>query len=119
MVSGVGMHMTKHVYALYSTEPDVVEPPDEVAVQAELDAAPRPSIVDTYAGPATLAAYSVVHGRDGDAEWALAVCDVDGGRCYARFTDADSLQELERSECVGRRVDLRAGDDNVNLAHLT
>ena len=45
----------------------------------------RVEIVDVHAGPATVATYSVVHGRDGGAEWGLAVCDLpDGGRCYAR-----------------------------------
>jgi acetyl-CoA C-acetyltransferase len=118
MVSGVGMHMTKHVYALYSTTPGPVRPPDAATVQARLDAGPHPSIRDRHDGPATVAAYSVVHGRDGGAEWGLAVCDVAAGeRCYARVTDADTLASMEAEEWVGRRVDLRTEDD-VNLFGL-
>ncbi len=119
MVSGVGMHMTKHVYAVYSTTPGPVAPPAAERIQAELDAEPRPAIRDTYSGPATVAAYSVVHARDGSPEWALLVCDVDNdSRCYARAADATTLAELERNECVGRRVDVRTEDGNVNVARL-
>ena len=115
-VSGVGMHMTKHVYAVYSTTPGPVAPPDEAAVQRALDSVPSPMIVDTHDGRATVAAYSVVHGRDGGAEWALLVCDVDDvSRCYARVVDADLLAELERNEWTGREVQLRTAD-GVNLA---
>jgi hypothetical protein len=43
------------------------------------------------------------------------VCDIDDTtRCYARATDADVLAELEAAECVGRRVALTTGDNNVN-----
>lgn len=115
MVSGVGMHMTKHVYALYSTTPGAVRPPDAIAVQARLDAGPRATIRDRHDGGATVATYSVVHGRDGDAEWGLAVCDVGNHqRCYARVTDADVLASMEAEEWVGRRVELRSEGD-VNL----
>ena len=42
MVSGVGMHMTKHTYALYSTTPGSVAPPDDAAVQKEVEAVAPP-----------------------------------------------------------------------------
>jgi acetyl-CoA C-acetyltransferase len=107
MVSGVGMHMTKHVYGVYSTEPGPVEPPDQGDVQDRLDGAPRRTIVERHDGDATVAAYSVVHGRDGDPEWGVLVCDVaDGGRAYARLSDDDALREAETTELVGARVRL-------------
>ena len=107
MVSGVGMHMTKHVYGVYSTEPGAVEPPAQAAVQTRLDAAPRRAIVERYDGEATVAAYSIVHGRDGDPEWGALVCDVSGTeRAYARLTDADELREAETNELVGACVRL-------------
>jgi acetyl-CoA C-acetyltransferase len=107
MVSGVGMHMTKHVYGVYSTEPGPVEPPARAEVQARLDAAPQRTIVERHDGDATVAAYSVVHGRDGDPEWGVLVCDVaDGGRAYARLSDDHALREAETTELVGARVRL-------------
>ncbi|MBA3303676.1 MAG: acetyl-CoA synthetase, partial [Acidimicrobiia bacterium] len=119
LVSGVGMHMTKHAYALYGTEPGPVCPPDP-EVQARLDALPTRSIRDEAKGPATMAAYSVVHARDGGPEWGLAVCDLPSGdRCYAKVLDADLLTDLERREWVGAPVELVSGGGGVNLAQVT
>ena len=112
LVSGVGMHMTKHVFGVYSTTPGRVSPP-----VAPRPTPPRP-IRDTYAGPATVAAYTVAHGRDGGAEWGLAVCDVPGDsgeRAYARIDDPALMADAEATELVGASVDLVAGDGNVNL----
>jgi acetyl-CoA C-acetyltransferase len=114
LVSGVGMHMTKHVYALYSSSPGLAAPPDTARIVREVDAAPRQAIVDTYSGPAVIAAYSVAHGRDGDAQWGLAVCDLpEGGRAYAKLLDGALLAEAEEAELVGTAVELVAGDGNT------
>jgi acetyl-CoA C-acetyltransferase len=113
------MHMTKHVFGVYSTEPGAtVTPPDHDAVQATLDAAHPPvSIEDVYAGPATVATYSVVHGRDGAPEWGLAVCDLpDGQRAYAKVLDPALLAAMEATEWVGTRVELVPGPaEGVNV----
>jgi acetyl-CoA C-acetyltransferase len=117
LVSGVGMHMTKHGAALYSTEPG----PVSVGLQGqrrphEPEAVP---IVDTFDGDATIAAYSVVHGRSGEPEWALLVCDVPGGgRAYARAEDPDDLAALEADESVGLPARLTP-DGAVNRARLS
>jgi acetyl-CoA C-acetyltransferase len=119
MVSGVGMHMTKHVYGLYSTRPGVVRPPDKAAVQERLDAGPHRAIRDVAAGPASIAAYTVVHGRSGEAEWGVAVCDLpEGDRGYAKMFGADLLAEAEQTELVGTPVELVAGEANVNLVKV-
>ncbi len=119
LVSGVGMHMTKHMYAAYSTSPPAagaLAPPDVVAVQARLDQTRMKAVRDTATGPAAVATYSVVHGRDGRPDWGLAVCDLpQGDRCYARVTDQELLAELEVEEWVGRSVHLVPGS-TVGLA---
>jgi acetyl-CoA C-acetyltransferase len=115
MVSGVGMHMTNHVFGVYSGTPGTVEPPDESALQARVAAAPIRAIRETAAGPAAVAAYSVVHGREGPV-WGLAVCELPGGdRCYARVDDADLMNAMEAEEWVGRPVELVDGGNRVNL----
>lgn len=115
LVSGVGMHMTKHVYGIYSTTPRPVAPPRAGVVQAAVDEVPVRPIEERATGPATVAAYSVVHGRDGGAEWALAVCDLpSGARAYAKVFDADVLAAMEREEWVGRAVTLVDAGDGVN-----
>jgi acetyl-CoA C-acetyltransferase len=114
--SGVGMHMTKHVYGVYSAEPaDRAPKPDEQGVRQRLDARPRAQILDTFDGDATVVTYTVLHGRDGGPESGLLVCDVEEGvRCYARVADPEMLAELERVECVGRKVRTKTNDSNVN-----
>lgn len=126
LVSGVGMHMTKHVYGLYSTEPGPVATPEQKAVQAKLDADGRRVIRDVYDGAATVAAYSVVHGKDGEPEWGVVVCDVpEGDRAYGKVLDAAMLESIERDELVGRKVTLTpteaetpAGKQTMNVATL-
>ena len=72
-------------------------------------------MLESHEGAATVATYSVVHGRDGDPEWAALVCDVpvggaDGGaRCYARLSDIEALVQAERTELSADRSCLRGG----------
>ena len=117
LVSGVGMHMTKHAFGVYSTTPPdgAVRPPDP-AVQARVDAAAPPvPITDHHAGPATVASYTVAHGRDGAPDWGLVLADLaDGSRAYGRVADADLLVDLEAREWVGEPIEL-VPDGDVNL----
>ena len=118
LVSGVGMHMTKHNAVVYSTDP----PPSAAPVGP--GAWPVPGTVaieDHWDGPATIATYSVAHGREGP-EWGLVVADLpDAGtgprRAYGRLEDPDDLAALESDEWVGRTVTARA-DGAVNRASL-
>ncbi len=74
-------------------------------------------IVDTWTGPATVATYSVVHGRHGGPEWGLVVVDLaDGGRSYGRVDDVDLLAAMEAEEWVGRTV-TATPDGPVNRVH--
>ena len=76
-------------------------------------------------GDATVAAYSVVHGRDGAPESAVLVCDTGApgaARAYARLDDPDRVAASEVHELVGSRVALTPttvagpmGDARVNL----
>jgi acetyl-CoA C-acetyltransferase len=112
MTTGVGMHMTKHSAAVWSTTPAPSAP-----TPAEPDSGPavRPPIVDVHHGPATVAAYTVHHGRDGGPTDAVLVCDVGAARCYAKAMDADVLASMEAEEWVGREVELVDGGNGVNL----
>src|SRR5262249_29379695 len=101
LVSGVGMHMTKHVYGCYSTVPG------EVRAPAPAQPAPDVRVVANHDGDARVSAYSVVHGRGGEPEWAILVCDLDdGARTYAQLRDADACAAVERTELVGSTVHL-------------
>lgn len=119
LVTGVGMHMTKHVFGLYSTAPPLggrVERPNGAVVQAALDATPLVEIAARHTGSATVASYTVAHGRDGGAEWGLVIGDLaDGRRAYGRIEDAALLTSIEATEWVGATVELVARADGVNL----
>jgi acetyl-CoA C-acetyltransferase len=110
--SGVGMHMQKHVYGVWSTEAGAALG----SRPAFIPPATPTSIVESPEGPATVATYSVLHGRNGKPESAVLVCDVPGGgRCYARLDGG--LDQAEVHELIGRTVSLST-EDGVNLARL-
>jgi len=114
LTSGVGMHMQKHAYGLWSSDPGaaLVDVPTSPGVADEAT-----SIIESPQGLATVATYSVLHGRDGEPESAVVICDVSGGgRCYAKF-DGD-LAEIETDELIGRTVALTP-NDGVNVARLS
>ena len=118
VVSGVGMHMQKHAYGVWSTTPGagvVADPAPYAATTGPV------GIVESPSGPATVATYSVLHGRDGEPERALLVCDVGGGgggRCYAFLEGGvEALAGAEAEELIGRTVTLTPAD-GVNHATL-
>jgi acetyl-CoA C-acetyltransferase len=91
-----------------------------------VDAGGKREIRDVYDGVATVAAYSIVHGREGDPEWGLVVCDLpEGDRAYGKMLDGDMLASAETEELVGRKVTLTpteaetpAGKQQMNVATL-
>ncbi len=102
LVSGVGMHMTKHTFGVYSTSPGPLTPPEPVGPPRGIP------VVAEHDGAATVAAYSVVHDRDGRPGRTLLVCDLPAGsRTYATSTDEEFGRDAESSELVGTRVELR------------
>jgi acetyl-CoA C-acetyltransferase len=114
VVSGVGMHMQKHAYGVWSTDPGagvVGDPTPYVASGAPVE------IVGSPSGPATVATYSVLHGRDGEPEKALLICDLPGGgRCYAFLEGGvPALASAEDDELIGRSVTLTP-KEQVNWA---
>lgn len=118
LVTGVGMHMTKHAATVLSTEPATPGRPDR-QLQERLDAQPKKSIATVAEGPATIATYSTVHDRDGGPTAAVLVCDMpDGERCYARVQEVDQLSAFVTDELVGAAVELTAGPDGKVLARL-
>ena len=118
LVSGVGMHMQKHAYGVWSTTPGAPPPGDAPPVAPAGPVAPV-EIVGSFEGPATVATYSVLHGRDGEPERALLICDVPGGRCYAQLEGgAAVLGAVEIEELIGRTVTLTPRSGQPRPARL-
>lgn len=108
LVTGVGMHMTNHSFAIYSSSPR-----DIIRVAARVATAARRDIVAQVTGLAIVAGYTVVHA--GAQPHALAVCELpDGSRCYARTDSSDLVAAMEREEWVGREVRLHH-QNGVNI----
>ncbi|MEQ4718918.1 acetyl-CoA synthetase [Nonomuraea sp. B19D2] len=110
LVSGVGMHLTKHTYAVWSSEPG-----GRLGSAAPVSVAEEVPLVDSFDGEGVVAGYTVAHGRDGVAERGVLVVDVPGGRAYAVVEAAGLLADAESRELVGQRVRLASGG-KVNVA---
>lgn len=121
MVTGVGMHMTKHVAALYSAEPGVPEPGPAEAAQVNVpdDEVVEPLVADHANGPVVVRAATVVHGRDGAPERVVAICGLpDGRRCYAQSQDADVIAAVAADAWVEAPGKVTMADDGTNVLHL-
>ena len=115
LVSGVGMHMTKHAFDVYSTTPPASIEWVRTATGSKASTPPPRAIENSHSGDATVAAYTVVHARSGEPEWGLVVCDVPGGaRAYGRVEDPAWLADMESSEWVGAAIRLQSGEDGIN-----
>ncbi|MFI6597813.1 acetyl-CoA synthetase [Nonomuraea sp. NPDC050536] len=111
LVTAVGMHLTKHAYAVWSTEPGG-RPGDGTPVFT----AKPVEIVPAYEGEAVVAGYTVAHGRDGAAQRGILVLDLpDRTRAYAHVTSQDLIVDAESRELVGQAVRVTT-DGKVNVA---
>lgn len=102
--------ISKHSFGVYSTEPPAGGFRHE-SPQDEVDAAPHREVAPDHEGPVIVEAYTVMHGRDGAPEVALAACLVpDGRRTWARSSDADLMNRFVAEEACGLPAEVRGGD---------
>ena len=117
LVHALGWILTKHGLGVYGGTP----PPGGwrraggPALQAEVDAMPSPVVATEPNGPATIETYTVAHGRGGEPERAIVIGRLENGqRFFANVPPERAvLEAMERSEQVGRRGTVRAGDRNL------
>ncbi len=109
LVTGVGMHMTHHGAALWSTRPG------DLVLPTEPEPLPQTTVVHGAEGPARIVTYSTVYDRSGP-EWTALICDLpDGTRCYARLEDPPAADD----DVLGATVTLVPGPRRVHTATLT
>jgi len=114
LVSGVGMHMTNHVFGVYSSTPPTKSQttPDYAKGKQFVENIGKKEIINEASGSATIAAYSILYAPDKNT--AYAVCDLpDGKRCYAICDDAATVAKMAQEESVGKTVTLRC-ENQVN-----
>jgi acetyl-CoA C-acetyltransferase len=108
LITGVGMHLAKHVAAVWSSTPvssASTMAPDRARLQAEVDAEQhREPLLTAWSGPGTVRAYTVAHGRDGAPTQGLVVLDTTDGRALARVHELELLLDAESRELVGEDV---------------
>jgi len=88
--TGIGMHMTKHVAAVWSRSPGVMAPAGDDGPQQWDHPGGQDDrrVVDSFDGPGVLVAATVVHDTEGQPDHVIAICErADGARCYARSTE--------------------------------
>jgi acetyl-CoA C-acetyltransferase len=121
LVSGIGMHMTKHVFACYSTSPGPVRPPDYPTIQETVDRCQHDRVIVASAtGPARILAATTVYDQDSVPASVLAVCELaDGRRAYARSVDPDVFGALSGDGWIGRRDVLRPGLERPNSVAIS
>ncbi len=85
LVTGVGMHMTNHSFAIYSSVPQDINKVSPCRTDnTSVEIAARAD------GPAVIVGYTVMHTKTD--QYALAVCELESGaRCYARCNDPDMV----------------------------
>jgi acetyl-CoA C-acetyltransferase len=117
LTTGIGMHMTKHVAAVWSSSPGAIYGPHEHGPQrwASADPGSERVVRAAWTGPATLVAASVVHGSDGAPSHVVGICELDdGSRCYGRSTDGRVIDAVGHDAWAGCAVEVVAGDDGTN-----
>ncbi len=111
LCTGNGGFTTKHSLGLYSTRPPS-QPFTWSEPQAEVDRLPSREAADDYQGGVRIEAYTVMFGREGEPEQALAaVLTPEGARTWGRTTDTRAMEAMTRDEHVGRSAKLAADGD--------
>jgi len=104
-----GGFTTKHSLGLYSTSPPPAGEFRWRDLQDEVDALPSRSAADDHEGDVSIESATVMFGRDGKPEQALAAClTPDGGRTWAKSTDADLMEAITVEEMCGRPAKVAA-----------
>ena len=91
LLYGNGGYVTKHHATVLATRPPA-QPPQDVDLQAEVDAGrgPAPTVLDSYEGPATVESYLVKYDGGGDPQLATIVARTpDGARTVAAISSGD------------------------------
>ena len=123
LVTALGWFITKHAVGVYSSTPNESEwrRPDMAADQQELDTMPHPELADQPNGPATIEAYTVMHGRDGQPLSAIIIGRLQDDRRFIANADADrsALESMTKTEMIGAAGSVRHDDaENKNLFAL-
>ena len=101
LVTANGGNVEKHAFGVYSTDP----PPGgfrHEEPQDEIDGFGRVSVLESYEGPATIEAWTVMHERDGSPIRAHAACRTPSGeRVWGVTSVGDHMTRAIDEDLVG------------------
>jgi acetyl-CoA C-acetyltransferase len=116
-LTGNGGWFSKHSFCVVGSD----TPPSAFRYERPqdlIDAEPSRSLMAHTPDAATIDAYTVTYGRDGEPVKAMmAVADSSGARAWATSADPDTMSTLIASDCVSSEVSVR-GDLPVLTASL-
>jgi len=101
LITANGGYLTKHAFGVYSATPPS-RPFQHDDVQGAVDALPSREVVDDYAGPVTVEAYSVMYAGEAPSLAHVATRTPDGRRAWARTDAPEILLDMTREEFCGR-----------------
>jgi acetyl-CoA C-acetyltransferase len=108
LATALGWYLTKHAIGVYSARPPK-RPFASLDSRPQLPPARRARA--DYAGPATIDAYTVPHGRDAEPQAAiLSALTPDGERALLRSTDRDLIDAVLAGDPLGRSVEIAPGN---------
>lgn len=112
LVGANGGFMSKYSVGIYSTAPAEWEPDRSADLQAEIHGWDAPPVAVEADGPATVEAFTIVHGRRPDPYAVVVGRLADGRRFVARGIDGDDalLEQLRGDSPVGSPVVVRVID---------
>ena len=121
LCTGIGMHMTKHVAAVWARSPGTIRHWDDTGTQhwGQPPGADELEVIEHVAGTGTLAAATVVHDATGEPDHVIAICDLDAGaRCYARTADEDVVAAVLEDHWPNRSVRIEPAGTGTNTIRL-
>jgi acetyl-CoA C-acetyltransferase len=106
LCTALGWYATKHACGIYSGTPPE-RPFSEIDANGLVERPPPRLATASYEGPATVEAFTIPYGREGEPE-AVIVSGLtpDGTRALARTTDPETIGRFIRDDLVGETVTL-------------
>lgn len=118
-ITALGWYFTKFSAGIYSgREPGRTwDRGAQGAMQQKLDARQGPQLNTTPKGAAVIEAYTVMHDRKGDPDYAIIAGRMENDeRCWAMTRkDSDLFTAMEKEEFIGKKGRVTPGDNTPNI----
>ncbi|WP_433833347.1 type II toxin-antitoxin system Rv0910 family toxin [Actinoplanes sp. CA-015351] len=116
LANALGWYVTKHAVGVFSAQPPAQLYAD-IDADARMDRPPARRVLESYAGPAVLEAFTVPYDRSGSPSAAVITAIApDGSRVVRRVTDRELIARLLSSDPLGWTLSFTADGVSVGAA---